>query len=98
MPKIIDENWKALAVALLSVIGSFATFYLTIGRDVVTRDETIALIKTHAPYAEDRKLIHSKLATVEETNGKLSDAINGLTNELAKLRAVNEMLMSDRKK
>jgi len=92
-----EDIWRILAVALLSCVGSFVTFYWTIGRNVATKPEIVEMIKVHTPYKEDAKLIHAKLSGVESTNQKLSDAINGLTRELATIRAVNEILLKDRR-
>lgn len=94
--KVVSEYWKETAIALFSLIGSFMIFYFTIGKDVVTHDEVVYMLKTQAPYVSDKKLINEKLDRADETNKKLSEAIQNLSIEIARMRAINEMILGKR--
>ena len=101
------DNWKALAIALISIIGTLAGFWVVMGREMTTRSEVTEMIRTQAiqkeevssmlinetPYTKDRLHIMSSIQESKQVNVKLTDAINGLTRELAQIRAVNELLL-----
>mgnify|MGYP006908293682 FL=1 len=67
--------------------------WVTVGMfDRPTNDEVIHLIQTSAPYVEDRKMILNTVQRTEETNIRLSEAIENNTKAIIQLQVMIERL------
>ena len=86
--KRIALGFSALAATSLLSWGTWVTIAVS---QIVRRSEVVEIVRTAAPYIEDRKMIISSLDRIKETEGRLvevinqnTEAINGLKVEIAK--------------
>ena len=82
----INQVWQYIATTSLGIIISMATFWLTVARHSVYRDEVIELIETKSPYVHDKQFIMERLAVNKETQAQFSLALQRNTEVMNELR------------
>jgi hypothetical protein len=85
----VDIVWQLVLIVLtnlISVIITGATFWLSYGRKLITKDEVEKLIDESGPYVQDRQYIQSALSRFE----LLGNIILELKVEIVRLRATLE--------
>jgi predicted peroxiredoxin len=72
MNEQILHFWQALATASIGIIVTLVSFWVGLGRKIVSKDEITKMIQNETPYCKDREFIMERLATNKETQLALS--------------------------
>lgn len=82
----INQIWQYIATTSLGIIISMATFWFTMARHMVHKDEIAELIETKSPYLQDKQFIMERLAVNKETQAQFSLALQRNTEVMNELR------------
>jgi hypothetical protein len=86
MSETIIHFWENIATASIGIIITMLGFWLTIGKNMVTRAEAIELIKNDGPYLQDRQFIMERLAINKETQAAFANALQRNTEVMNELK------------
>ena len=78
-----------VVAALLGALVSGASAWVTLGRQMVTRDEVLQIVEAHSPYLEDRKGVARAIAQLDQLEVRL-DAVQA---DLAAHKALLETIL-----
>jgi hypothetical protein len=71
-----NEMWRWIAIFLLGTQVTMITFYVTQFRRSVNQDEVIFLIKTNAPYLQDKEWIYGELEHLRDDQARMQREID----------------------
>lgn len=86
MTDTIINFWQHLATTSIGIIITMLGFWLTIGKNMVTKSEVSELIKNESPYNIDRQFIMERLATNKETQAAFANALQRNTEVMNELK------------
>ena len=66
MNDTIIHFWENIATTSLGIIITMVGFWVTVGKNMVTRSEVLNMIETQSPYNADRQFIMERLANNKE--------------------------------
>lgn len=97
----IINLWQNIATTSIGIIVTMVGYWLTFGRNMITKEEAVHMIETLSPYARDREMIFEKLAVNKETQAQFSfalqrnsDVMNELKIQIATLTKTLEAIES----
>ena len=79
------EMWRIAAVGMGASVLTVGGFFFTIGRNAVTRAEVMDIVRTQAPYVEDRQLLQDAVVKNTESISTISEDIKVIEIEQAKI-------------
>ena len=81
------NGWMPVVIAaLLGMVVAGSGFWLALGRETVTRDEVVEIVRTQSPYLQDRGV----LTRLESHVTALAINVNVLASQVAALQATIE--------
>lgn len=86
MPDTIIHFWENIATTSIGIIITMLGFWVTIGKNMVTKAEVAELVKNESPYLHDRQFIMERLAINKETQAALSNALQKNTEVMTELK------------
>lgn len=86
MNETIMHFWENIATTSIGIIVTMLGFWVTIGKNMVTKAETIELIKTQCPYSHDRQFIMERLAINKESQAAFANALQRNTEVMNELK------------
>jgi len=86
MSETIIHFWENIATTSIGIIVTMMGFWVTIGRNMVTKSEVTQLIKNESPYLQDRQFIMERLATNKETQAAFANALQRNTEVMNELK------------
>jgi hypothetical protein len=82
----IYDLWKYIATTSLGIIITMVGFWLTIGKNMVTKSEVCEMIETKSSYSQDRQFIMERLAINKETQAAFALALQRNTEVMNELK------------
>lgn len=85
MSDTIIHFWENIATTSIGIIVTMLGFWLTIGRNMATKSEVLAMIETQSPYVHDRQFIMERLNSNKESQAAFASALqrnSDVMNEL----------------
>lgn len=86
MNETIMHFWENIATTSIGIIVTMLGFWVTIGKNMVTKAEAIELIKTQCPYSNDRQFIMERLAINKESQAAFANALQRNTEVMNELK------------
>lgn len=86
MSDTIIHFWENIATTSIGIIVTMLGFWITIGKNMVTRGEVTEIIKNESPYNQDRQFIMERLATNKETQAAFASALQRNTEVMNELK------------
>ena len=78
--------WQHLANTAFTLVVTLITFWATVIRKMVTKEEVCEMIETRSPYAQDRQYIMERLAANKEIQKELSEALKHNSEVMTELK------------
>lgn len=75
MPDNITHFWQSLASVGLGIIVTLVSFWVGIGRKIISKDEILHMIETSSPYTVDKQFIMERLSNNKETQAAFANAL-----------------------
>lgn len=94
MNETIIHFWENIATTSLGIIITMVGFWVTVGKNMVTRSEVLNMIETQSPYNADRQFIMERLANNKEMQSAFSLALQRNTEVMTELKIQIAMLGS----
>jgi hypothetical protein len=85
MSETIVHFWQAVASASIGIIVTLLSFWVGIGRKIISKDEILHMIETSSPYAADKQFIMERLSSNKELQSAFANALqrnSDVMNEL----------------
>lgn len=86
MGDTIIHFWENIATTSIGIIVTMLGFWITIGKNMVTRAEVVDIIKNESPYNQDRQFIMERLASNKETQAAFASALQRNTEVMNELK------------
>ena len=86
MNETIIHFWENIATTSLGIIITMVGFWVTVGKNMVTRSEVLTMIETQSPYNNDRQFIMERLAINKETQAALTGMLQRNTEVMNELK------------
>lgn len=86
MSNEILHFWQTVATFSVGIIVTLISFWVSIGRKIVTREEIFEMIETQSPYIHDKQYIMERLATNKETQAALSVTLQKVIEVMNELK------------
>lgn len=86
MQETIIHFWENIATTSIGIVVTMLGFWVTIGKNMVTKSEVAQLIKNESPYLQDRQFIMERLAVNKESQAALSIALQRNTEVMNELK------------
>lgn len=81
-----NELWKYIATTSIGIIISMITFWVTIGRHIMSKSEIVDMIEHASPYLQDKQFIMERLAINKETQAQFALALQRNTEVMNELK------------
>jgi uncharacterized small protein (DUF1192 family) len=82
-----NDTWKTIATTAIGCVVLMVSFWMVESKNYITRAEAVDMIKSLAPYNEDRQLISQSLSNLYDAMKSNTEVIAELRIEIARLRA-----------
>jgi hypothetical protein len=82
----IVQFWQSLATTSIGIIVTMMGFWLTIGRNMTTKNEVLHMIETQCPYSQDKQFIMERLSANKETQAAFANALQRNTEVMNELK------------
>ncbi len=92
MSEHIVNFWQNIATTCIGIVVTMIGFWVTIGKNMVTRAEVSDIIKNESPYNQDRQFIMERLASNKETQALLTNMLQRNTEVMNELKVQIAML------
>jgi hypothetical protein len=92
MTDTIIHFWENLATTAIGIIVTMLGFWVTIGRNMATKAEVLAMIETQSPYVHDRQFIMERLNSGKESQAAFATALQRNTEVMNELKIQIAML------
>lgn len=86
MNEPILHFWQSVATVTIGVIVTLISFWVGIGRKIVSKDEILELIKNNSPYTQDRQFVMERLASNKENQAVLTNMLQRNTEVMNELK------------
>lgn len=81
-----NELWKYIATTSVGIIISMITFWVTVGRHILSKNEIVDMIEHSSPYLQDKQFIMERLAINKETQAQFALALQRNTEVMNELK------------
>ena len=71
----ITHFWQSLASVGVGIIVTLVSFWIGIGRKIISKDEILHMIETSSPYTADKQFIMERLSNNKETQTAFANAL-----------------------
>lgn len=85
---------KAVIAALLACLLAGVGAWLTIGRQLVTRQEALEIVQTQSPYTMDREFLRKSVEQNRDTLSRLSQKIEIIGEKVTNIGAKLDILQT----
>ena len=92
MNDTIIHFWENIATTSLGIIITMVGFWVTVGKNMVTRSEVLNMIETQSPYNADRQFIMERLSSGKESQAAFASALQRNTEVMNELKVQIAML------
>lgn len=86
MTETIIHFWENLATTSIGIIVTMLGFWITIGKNMVTKSEVIQIIENQSPYLQDKQFIMERLSSNKETQAAFASALQRNTEVMNELK------------
>lgn len=86
MSNEILNFWQTVATFSVGIIITLIGFWVSIGRNIVSKQEIIEMIETQSPYLHDKQYIMERLASNKETQAALSITLQKVIEVMNELK------------
>jgi hypothetical protein len=86
MSENIIHFWESIATTSIGIVVTMLGFWITIGRNMASKAEVLAMIETQSPYVHDRQFIMERLNTNKETQAAFASALQRNTEVMNELK------------
>ena len=86
MSETIIHFWENIATTSIGIIVTMLGFWVTIGKNMVTRSEVIEIIENQSPYLQDKQFIMERLSANKETQAAFAAALQRNTDVMNELK------------
>jgi hypothetical protein len=86
MSETIIHFWENIATTSIGIIVTMVGFWITIGKNMVTKAEVIELLESNSPYLQDKQFIMERLAINKETQAAFASALQRNTDVMNELK------------
>lgn len=78
--------WQIIATTSIGIIITLVTFWASVIRHMITKNEAISLIENHSPYLQDKQFIMERLANNKESQAAFANALQRNTEVMNELK------------
>lgn len=86
MSETLIHFWENIATTSIGIIVTMLGFWVTIGKNMVTKSEVADIIQHQCPYLQDKQFIMERLATHKESQASFSLALQRNTEVMTELK------------
>jgi hypothetical protein len=86
MSETIIHFWENIATTSIGIIITMIGFWITIGKNMVTKAEVIEILENQSPYLQDKQFIMERLSTNKETQTQFANALQKNTEVMNELK------------
>lgn len=86
MNENIIHFWENIATTSIGIIVTMLGFWVTIGRNMATKAEVLAMIETQSPYVHDKQFIMERLNSSKESQIAFANALQRNTEVMNELK------------
>ena len=86
MNEQILHFWQTLATVLVGIVVTLISFWVNLGKKIVSKDEITKMIQNETPYCRDREFIMERLATNKEAQLALSITLQKVIEVMNELK------------
>lgn len=86
MGETIIHFWENIATTSIGIIVTMLGFWITIGKNMVTKAEVIEIIEKQSPYLQDKQFIMERLNSNKETQAQFASALQRNTEVMTELK------------
>ena len=82
----LTNFWQHVATTLFGIVVAGIGFWVTLGKNMATKEEVCDLIETKSPYLHDRQFIMERLNSNKEIQAAFSQALQRNTDVMNELK------------
>lgn len=86
MSETIIHFWENIATTSIGIIITMLGFWVTIGKNMVTKAEVIEIMERQSPYLQDKQFIMERLNSNKETQAQFASALQRNTEVMTELK------------
>jgi hypothetical protein len=86
MSETIIHFWENIATTSIGIIITMIGFWITIGKNMVTKAEVIEILENQSPYLQDKQFIMERLASNKESQAAFALALQRNTEVMTELK------------
>lgn len=86
MTEHVIDWWQYIATTSVGIIITMLGFWLTIGKNTITKTDVYHIIENHSPYIKDRQFIMERLSINKETQNALSLTLQKVIEVMSELK------------
>lgn len=86
MSETVLHFWENIATTSIGIIITMVGFWISLGKNMVTKSEVIEIIDKQSPYLQDKQFIMERLATNKETQTQFANALQKNTEVMNELK------------
>lgn len=86
MSDTIIHFWENLATTSIGIIITLIGFWVTVGKNIITKAEVIEIIENQSPYLQDKQFIMERLTNNKEALAQFANALQRNTEVMNELK------------
>lgn len=86
MSETIIHFWENIATTSIGIIITMLGFWVTIGKNMVTKAEVVEIMERQSPYLQDKQFIMERLNSNKETQAQFASALQRNTEVMTELK------------
>lgn len=86
MSETIIHFWENIATTSIGIIITMLGFWVTIGKNMVTKAEVVEIMERQSPYLQDKQFIMERLNSNKETQAQFASALQRNTEVMTDLK------------
>jgi len=86
MNENLIDFWQVIATTSFGIVVTLIGFWVTVGKNMATKNDVLSMIETQSPYSQDRQFIMERLATNKETQAAFASALQRNTEVMNELK------------
>lgn len=86
MSETIIHFWQSVASVSIGIIITLLSFWVGIGRKIISKEEILHMIEKSSPYVEDKHFIMERLSSNKELQSAFANALQRNTDVMNELK------------
>jgi hypothetical protein len=86
MNENIIDFWQVVATTSFGIVVTLIGFWVTVGKNMATKNDVLRMIETQSPYSQDRQFIMERFASNKESQAAFASALQRNTEVMNELK------------